>query len=58
MTLGTGEDRISSFYTGTDEDGRLRKTRHGQPEYFTAVHCIHRFADPGSKVFAGRSTEP
>ncbi len=41
---------VSSFYDQTDEDGRLQRTRHGQLEYLTTMHYIHRFAGPGTKV--------
>ncbi len=41
---------VSSFYHQTDEDGRLQRTRHGQLEYLTTMHYIHRFANSGSKV--------
>ncbi len=41
---------VRSFYDQTDEDGRLQRTRHGQLEYRTTMHYIHRYADRGSKV--------
>ena len=41
---------VSSFYDQTDEDGRLQRSRHGQLEYLTTMHYIHRYAGPGSKV--------
>ncbi len=41
---------VSGFYDKTDEDGRLQRTRHGQLEYRTTMHYIHRYAGPGSKV--------
>ncbi len=44
------EEIVSSFYNQTDEDGRLQRTRHGQLEYLTTMHYIHRFANRGSKV--------
>ena len=41
---------ISSFYDQIDEDGRLQRTRHGQLEYFTTMHYIHRYLGEGSKI--------
>ena len=41
---------VRSFYDQTNEDDRLQRTRHGQLEYRTTMHYIHRFADRGSKV--------
>ena len=41
---------VSSFYDRTDEAGRLERTRHGQLEYRTTMHYIHRYADRDSKV--------
>jgi SAM-dependent methyltransferase len=41
---------VSSFYSQTDEDGRLQRTRHGQLEYLTTMSYIHRFAQTGAKV--------
>lgn len=48
--METRKDIISSFYAQTDEDGRLQRSRHGQLEYFTTMHYIHRFADAHSRV--------
>ena len=44
------KDIIGSFYSGIDEDTRLGASRHGQLEYRTTMHYIHRFADFGSKI--------
>ena len=44
------EEIVSSFYNQTDEDGRLQRTRHGQLEYRTTMHYIHRYVHAGSKV--------
>ncbi len=41
---------VSSHYAGCDEDGRLDRSRHGQMEYFTTMHYIHRFARSGARV--------
>ncbi len=41
---------VSGFYDRTDEDGRLRRTRHGQLEYLTTMHYIHRYTNCGSRV--------
>ena len=41
---------VSGFYGQTDEDGRLRRSRHGQLEYRTTMSYIHRYAGSGSKV--------
>ena len=43
------EKIISDYYNQTDEDGRLDETRHGQLEYATTMHYIHRFADLDKK---------
>ena len=50
FTEKTREEILSSFYAQTDEDGRLERTRHGQMEYLTTMHYIHRFAEKGAKV--------
>ena len=44
------EKIVCDYYNQTDEDGRLDKSRHGQLEYATTMHYIHRFADKGSKI--------
>lgn len=41
---------VGSFYEKSDEDGRLQRTRHGQLEYLTTMHYIHRFADQNARV--------
>ena len=46
----TREEIVRDFYAQTDEDGRLERSRHGQLEYLTTMHYIHRFAKPGAKV--------
>ena len=46
----TRKEIISSFYDQIDEDRRLQCTRHGQLEYFTTMHYIHRYIPPMSKI--------
>ena len=41
---------MSGFYAQSDEDGRLKRSRHGQLEYATTMAYIHRYADKQSKV--------
>ena len=41
---------VSDFYGKYEEDNRLLKTRHGQLEYITTMHFIHRYARKGSRV--------
>ena len=48
--MRTRKEILSSFYGQTDEDGRLKRSRHGQLEYATTMAYIHRFADSGAKV--------
>ena len=48
--MSTREEIISGFYSQYDEDGRLRRSRHGQLEYATTMAYIHRYASPGSKI--------
>lgn len=48
--MNTREEIINSFYSQIDEDSRLQSTRHGQLEYFTTMHYIHRFTSEKSKV--------
>lgn len=48
--MKTREEIISGFYQQYDEDGRTLRTRHGQLEFFTTMHYIHRFASVESKV--------
>lgn len=43
-------DIITAFYGGTDEDGRLSRSRHGQLEYLTTMHYICRYAPKGSRI--------
>ena len=46
----TRQEIVSSFYDQTDENGRLKRSRHGQLEFRTTMHYIHRYADGHSKV--------
>ena len=48
--MKTREELISGFYQQYDEDGRTMRTRHGQLEYCTTMHYVHRFATGQSKV--------
>jgi ubiquinone/menaquinone biosynthesis C-methylase UbiE len=48
--MGSRIDIVSDFYGQYEEDKRLLKTRHGQLEYATTMHYIHRFAGKGSRV--------
>ena len=41
---------VSGHYGSCDEDTRLDRSRHGQMEFFTTMHYIHRFLTPGAKV--------
>ncbi len=41
---------LNDFYQQSNEDQRLQRTRHGQLEFLTTMHYIHRYAVPGSKV--------
>lgn len=50
MTMCTRKEIIGSFYSQSDEDARLQRTRHGQLEFLTTMHYIHRFADRHSQV--------
>lgn len=46
----TRQEIVSRFYGQADEDSRLQRSRHGQLEYATTLHYIHRYAAPGSRV--------
>ena len=48
--MSTRKEIISEFYGQYDENTRLERTRHGQLEYFTTMHYIHRYAKPGFKI--------
>lgn len=41
---------VSDFYSRSDEDGRLVRSRHGQLEYRTTMAYIHRYAGRGARV--------
>lgn len=43
-------EMLNEFYTGDNEDRRLIKSRHGQMEYRTTMHFIHRYLKPGQSV--------
>ncbi len=40
---------LSRYYSRYDEDGRLLSL-HGQVEYHTTMHYIHRYLTPGAKI--------
>lgn len=46
----TRQEIVSRFYGQANEETRLRRSRHGQLEYATTLHYIHRYAVPGSRV--------
>lgn len=48
--MDTRDKIITSFYNQINEDIRLTKTRHGQLEYATTMHYIHKYANPNSKI--------
>ena len=48
--MSSREEIVGGFYGWSNEDGRLQRTRHGQLEYRTTMHYIHRYAGSGSKV--------
>lgn len=41
---------MNRFYDGVTEDARLLVSRHGQLEYVTTMHFIHRFAERGARI--------
>ena len=48
--MSTRKEIVSGFYEEYGEDSRLVRSRHGQLEYRTTMHYIHRYAGKGSKV--------
>ncbi len=50
VTKNTRTEIVNRFYGQYDEDTRTTRSRHGQLEYFTTMHYIHRYADRQSKV--------
>ena len=36
--MSTREEIVSGFYAQSDEDNRLRRSRHGQLEYAVTMH--------------------
>ena len=44
------KEMINQFYTGYNEDYRLFKSRHGQLEYLTTMHYIHKFLPEAGDV--------
>ena len=50
-------EMINSFYDGYYEDTRLERSRHGQLEYRTTMHFIHRcLPQPGTVLEIGAGT--
>lgn len=43
-------DILNRIYNNYDEDTRLTGSRHGQLEYLTTMHYIHRLVPTGSRV--------
>lgn len=41
---------VKGFYSETEEDTRLQRSRHGQLEYATTMEYIHRYLKPGERV--------
>ena len=41
---------LNQLYNSQDENGRLCNSRHGQLEYMTTMHFIHKFLQPESKI--------
>ena len=48
--MSTRKEMISSFYSHSNEDNRLKRTRHGQLEYLTTMSYIHRYINDQSTV--------
>ena len=44
------KEMINTFYTGYNEDYRLFKSRHGQMEYLTTMHYIHKALPEAGEV--------
>lgn len=48
--MSTREEIVSGFYDRSDEDKRLKRSRHGQLEYITTMSYIHRYVNKQSKI--------
>ena len=48
--MRTRKEIVNSFYSQSDEDRRLQRSRHGQLEYYTTMNYIHRYAAKESKI--------
>ncbi len=48
--MPTRVEILNDFYQQSNEDRRLIKSRHGQLEFATTMHYIHRYAAPHAKV--------
>ena len=49
-SMRTREEIVGDFYGQSDEDSRLKRSRHGQLEFRTTMSYIHRYTDKQSKV--------
>lgn len=43
-------EMLGIFYGRNEEDSRLMRSRHGQLEYLTTLHYIHKLVPSGSKI--------
>ena len=43
-------EMLNRFYDGADEDTRLDRSRHGQLEYLTTMHFIHRYIPENGRI--------
>ena len=48
--MSTRKEIVSGFYAQSDEDRRLKRSRHGQLEYTVTMSYIHRYVDRHSSV--------
>ena len=45
-------DIINRFYDGSGEADRLSRSRHGQLEYFTTMHYIHKMLPDNGSILS------
>lgn len=50
MALNINKKAIVEFYDNYQEDARLTKSRHGQLEFLTTMHYIHKYLKSGMKI--------
>ena len=43
-------EMLNRHYGGYDEDTRLLRSRHGQLEYATTMHFIHKLANERDRI--------